>query len=419
MKLGLDPVRGLLAELGRPDAAFPSVLIGGTNGKGSVAAALDAIFSAGGLLTGLYTSPHLVRVEERIRVHGRDIDAAAFDRQLGVVRAAIDAALAAGRLPAHPSFFEVMTAAALLSFRDAGVELAILEVGLGGRLDATNAVDPIVSAVVSVDFDHMDRLGHTIAEIAAEKAGIVRARRPFVSGTERPEALAVLRAAAERAGARFVDARAASRLERCADGSFAIATERASYARLRTGLAGEHQVENARCAVVVAEAVAEELGRPLAMDAVREGLARVRWAGRLQWVEGDPPVLLDGAHNPAGAAVLAEYLRDRGGLAPVLVFGASEGKDLAAILSPLRGVVAEVVVTRSSVERSASADKVAAVARALFPSVEIAGTPGAALDRARNLARGSTFVLVAGSLYLVGEVLKAREDPDGPGPISL
>ena len=206
VKLGLDNIRGLLEELGRPDRAYPSVLIGGTNGKGSVGAMLQAMVSAAGLRTGLFTSPHLMQLNERIRIAGRDIEDDDLARQLGRMRETIDAAREAGRLEAHPSFFEVITATALQTFRDEGVELGLLEVGLGGRLDATNAVDATLSVVVSVDLDHTKTLGPTVAHIAYEKGGIVKPGRVTVSGVVRQPAIDVLRATCAERGSTMVDA---------------------------------------------------------------------------------------------------------------------------------------------------------------------------------------------------------------------
>jgi dihydrofolate synthase/folylpolyglutamate synthase len=351
----------------------------------------------------LYTSPHLVRVEERIRLRGRDISRDDLARHLDSVRGAITSGLSRGTLGAHPSFFEVMTAAALLAFREARIDLAILEVGLGGRLDATNVVDPIVSVIVSIDFDHTDRLGTTIEAIAAEKAGIIRADRPLVSGVGRGAARAVLHDACARVGARWVDALEEARLD----------------SGLRLALPGEHQIENARVAVVAANVVSSELGISLPAEAVRRGLIEVRWPGRLQWIDGDPPLLLDGAHNRAGADVLAAFLRAREGPAPVLLFAATQGKDVPAILAPLREVVSEVVLTRSRVERSADPTELAAVVRDAFERVDLVPDASEALQRARDRAKGRTFVLVAGSLYLVGEVLSILEGGSGPGPVSM
>jgi dihydrofolate synthase / folylpolyglutamate synthase len=419
IKLGLDGIRALLHRLGHPESAYPAVLVGGTNGKGSVAAMMEAILSASGRKVGLYTSPHLVHPGERVRIAGHDLTDAELGRRLETVRAAIESALADGALAAHPSFFEVMTAAALLAFRETGADVAILEVGLGGRLDATNSVPAALSVIVTVDLDHTDRLGTTIAEIAAEKAGIVKSGRTLVTGVGAGDALPVLRRAALEAGSPMIVVPDVTRVEPESLGGFSVLTPGARYDGLSLPLPGRHQIENA-CVAIVA---IEELGRALddlpPKDAVRRGLRAVSWPGRLQWIEGDPPILLDGAHNPAGSAALAEYVRDRGGEAPVLLFGAMANKDARGILAPLAPLVRAAVVTRPPVERAADPGDVARAAAELQLPVETVADPASALARARELAPRGSFVLVAGSLYLVGAILGILRGSDAPGPVAM
>jgi dihydrofolate synthase/folylpolyglutamate synthase len=417
MKLGLESMRALLDRLGNPEASVPSILVGGTNGKGSVAAMLDGMLGASGIRAGLYTSPHLVRPSERVRVGGDDIDAAALGRHLMVVREACEGLVSEAVLPAHPSFFEVMTAVAWLSFLEAEVEVAVLEVGLGGRLDATNTAPAVTSVIVAIDLDHTERLGSTVEQIAGEKAGIIKEGRPVVSGVVQGEAVEVLRRACAEKGALFVDARSAARLEVAKNETFSVTTDKAIYADLAVPLAGAHQVENARVAVVAFEQLLAEMRRRPPSGAVREGLARVRWPGRLQWIGGDPPLLLDGAHNPAGGAALAEYLRRRGGRRPVLLFATMREKDVSGILAPLAPYVERVILTRAAVERAEDPLRLEPLAAALGIPVEIEPDVPRALARARLEAAGGGFVLVAGSLYLVGEVLGDLEGRPVPGPV--
>jgi len=418
IKLGLDAVRSLLVALGNPESSFPAVLVGGTNGKGSVAAMLDAILGRAGRRTGLYTSPHLVRPNERIRLAGADISTADLVRHLQAVRAAIQKALAAGALSAHPSFFEVLTATSFLAFREGAVDIAVLEVGLGGRLDATNVVDAAASVIVTVDLDHTDRLGSSLQEIAREKAGIVRQGRPLVSGVGQPEALAVLREACAHVGARLIEAGGSSELVDHGNGAFSVTTGRARYEDLRSALPGRHQMGNARVAIVALEVLCAELGWSLPTGAVREGLAAVRWPGRLQWIRSTPPLLLDGAHNPAGARILSEHLRGLAAPRPVLVFAAMKDKDAAAILEILAGEVRAVVLTRPRVERACDPRSLDPLVRAGIPR-EVVPDSGMALDRARRLAGPEGLVLVAGSLYLVGEILADLEGGDVLGPVAM
>ncbi len=420
IKLGLDGMRFMLEALGRPDAGYPCMLVGGTNGKGSVAASIDAILSAAGIRAGLYTSPHLVRPGERVRIAGADISDSELGGYLAEARDVIASGLRDGSLAAHPSFFETMTAAALVAFRKERVQAAILEVGLGGRLDATNAVDAVASVVVTVDLDHTDRLGTTIEQIAREKAGIVKPGRPLVSGVRQPEAVEILRGACAAAGARFIEVLDASSRVDHPDGSFTIETARERYPEIRPSLPGRHQAENARTAIVALEEFSRESGLRVSPEAVRSGLTRVRWPGRLQWISGDPPILLDGAHNPAGAEALAAYLRSRRGPRPVLLFSAVKNKDVAAIARPLQSLVAAVVVTRSRVDRAADPAELVSRLSGILPRCEEVADPARALARAREIAGKRGCVLVAGSLYLVGEVLAMLEgDVGAPGPISL
>jgi len=396
IKLGLDGIRALLALLDHPEDGLSIALVGGTNGKGSVAAMLDAMLAAHGRRSGLYTSPHLVRPEERIRIEGADIASPVFDGIVARVRSAAE------QLETHPSFFEVMTAAALVAFREVKVGDVVLEVGLGGRLDATNVTEPRVSAVVTVDLDHVAVLGHTLPAIAAEKAAIARPGRPLVSGVTQDEAIAVLRTHCASIGATFLDARATPLPE-----------------PLTLTLDGEHQRANARVAVATLRAFAEASGFRVDEARIRQGLAGTRWPGRLHEIAGAPAVLLDGAHNAAGAEALARHLATRPGPRPVLVFAAMADKDATAILAPLVPVVASVVTTRPPVERAADPSMLADLARSLGVPAEPRADPLAAVARAREEAGATGTVLVAGSLYLVGAVLALLEEPGAPGPISM
>jgi dihydrofolate synthase/folylpolyglutamate synthase len=419
VKLGLDGIRGLLSLLQRPEDAYPSVLVGGTNGKGSTAATLDALLLAHGRRSGLYTSPHLVRPNERIRLLGSDVEDSALHALLEELRARIAGALAEGALSSHPSFFEVMTAAALQAFRRARLDVAVLEVGLGGRLDATNAVEATVSVIVSVDFDHMTTLGNTLADIAGEKAGIVKRGRPLISGVTQPEARAVIEGVCRAAAAPLHDAVALTEARPERDGSWTVATRQHEYPGLRPALAGDHQIHNLRVALLAFESLAEELGIAVDVDGVRRGIAAVRWPGRLQRIDGRPPLLLDGAHNAAGAAALAQELARRGGPAPVLLFGAMRDKDLPAILGPLARQAGAIVLTRSNVSRAAEPEAIAAALPAAVTAL-LEPDVAKAFERACDLARRQgREVLVSGSLYLVGEVLGLLEGRPVPGPVPM
>jgi dihydrofolate synthase / folylpolyglutamate synthase len=413
MKFGLDTMRALVAEMGHPERAYPSLLVAGTNGKGSVAAYCDAALRASGLRTGRYTSPHLVRVNERIAVDGRDITDRDFAVAVRAVRDASERLVRRGVLRAHPTFFEVLTAAAFAHFRRRRVDVAVLEVGLGGRLDATNVVDPVASAIVSLDFDHEVYLGRTLGAIAGEKAGVLRQGRPTVVGPLPAEARRAVRARARETGARVVEARRGARFvrsggPRASDDVRAIEridlrTPAALYADVRP-LPGAHQRDNLLVAVRLLEEARWE-GLPVEGRRVSEAVARTRWPGRLERVPGDPPLVLDGAHNPAGARALDAHLA--GGPPYVLVFGAMADKDVRGLARELFPRARGVVLTRPRVARAATPGELARRAGRLADRARREPSVARALALARRLARADgphTVVVVAGSLYLVGAV---------------
>jgi dihydrofolate synthase/folylpolyglutamate synthase len=393
IKFGLDNIRALLARLGNPDRAFRSIHIAGTNGKGSVTAMIDEVLRRAGHRCARYTSPHLVDLSERFVIDGAPVDAAAMRLAAENVQRVIEAALADGTLPAKPTFFEATTAMAFDIFCHAGVEFAVIEVGLGGRLDSTNVIDPVVTAITSIDFDHQKYLGNTLKEIAAEKAGIVKRGVPVVVGDMAPEAFdEILRIAAER-GAELIRAD----------------SEGPDYGPIRLGLRGEHQRANARVAMRVLETL-ERLGVSIGNRAIVDGLTSVTWPGRLDHraLAGGREIIMDAAHNPAGAAALASYLRGLGGpgkTKPTLVFGAMRDKDVDGMLAVLLPAIGRVIVTRPSNPRAADPEELAARVRAIAPAlpIDIVASPIEAVGAA---AGTSTLVVVAGSIFLLGDVMQ-------------
>lgn len=389
-------MQALVRELGHPERAFRAVLVAGTNGKGSVCSYLDAGLRAAGLRVGLYTSPHLEDVRERIVVDGAWIPNRAFEACVLRVRDAAERLIARRAIAEHPHHFEILTAAAFLHFRNARVEVAVLEVGLGGRLDATNVSDPDVSAIVSIDFDHEEYLGNTLRSIAAEKAGVARRGRPLVLGPVPPEAERSIRSSARKAGARVVAVRPVTSAGR-------LRTKRGTFSDLHP-LPGPHQNVN----LAVAAQALEELARVVPLDVARaiKGMNDARWPGRLERIPGRPVFVLDGAHNVAGAAALARALRaDRiGGL---LIFGAMRDKRIAQMGAALFPLFREVILTRVRMKRAATAGEIRRVCRFAaigeIPFLE-ARTPREAIATARRRARRGEAVVVAGSLYLVGAI---------------
>ncbi len=412
-KFELRQVAALLAELGDPQRAFAAVHVAGTNGKGSVAALLAAALQAAGYRTGLYTSPHLQRPTERIRIAGEEIAPAEFAAAMTAAAAATERLLAQGTLPHPPSFFETLTAAGFWALRAAAVELAVVEVGMGGRLDATNVLQPVAAAITPVGLDHEKYLGATLAAIAGEKAGILKPGLAAVSSPQTPEAAAVLAARAQAAGARLLPpAEMLGAPVMDAEGRFEFqARYRGEEVRLRLGLRGRHQVENALTALRVLEVLSDR-GWPVAAEAAA-GFADVAWPGRLEKLAAHPDVYVDGAHNPAAARALAAFL-DEIGWRPVLVFGAMRDKASGEIAEILLPRARAVVLTAPGHPRALSPSALAAQFGAA-EQVETAADLPRAVARARELATAAAApVLVTGSLYLVGEA-RALLAGDGRG----
>jgi dihydrofolate synthase/folylpolyglutamate synthase len=401
MKLGLEAMDAVCARLARPERRFPSVLVGGTNGKGSTAATLATIATCAGLKTGLYTSPHLIDITERIRIGRRDVEADQLERALAAVFAAADEKPAVAL-----TYFEAFTAAAFLLFEAWKVDLAVLEVGLGGRLDATNVANPLLSIVTSVGYDHMADLGTTLESIAREKAGIFRWKKPALVRAPTPEALTALGEASDAAGALWHDAEretGISRIETGVEGTrFGLVTPLRMYA-LETPLPGAHQAHNAALAVRAAELLGKEIPRLTAV-ACSMGVRSVFWPGRLErFAVHGRTLLLDGCHNPGGAAALATFLEDTGlsGRAE-LVFGAMADKDVEAIAAELFARVRSVRLVPAGTQRAASPEELTRRVGSIPPGATACDSFAAALEELLA-AGGSEPIIVAGSLYLVGE----------------
>jgi dihydrofolate synthase / folylpolyglutamate synthase len=391
IKFGLDNISAIVARLGHPERAFRSVHIAGTNGKGSVTAMIDAALRAAGHRSARYTSPHLVDLAERFVIDGHPVAEDALVAAVAGVRDAIDGLRADGGLDVQPTFFEVTTAVALDLFRRAGVDVAVLEVGLGGRLDATNVVsrpNVVATAITSIAFDHQMYLGTTLREIAIEKAGIIKPGVPVVVGPLEPEAAAAIDEIAASRGASVIRANA-----RDCDG-------------LAVGLAGAHQRSNAAVAMRVLQLL-DTRGISVSGQAIAAGLAHPQWPGRLdvRRLADGREILLDAAHNPAGAASLASYLLEEGGEPRPLVFAAMRDKDVAGMFAALLPAVGTLILTRASNARSADPESLAEQARAIAPALAIVIAPalGDALDAAW---RTSPRIVVAGSIFLLGDVMK-------------
>jgi dihydrofolate synthase/folylpolyglutamate synthase len=398
IKFGLERITTVLDRLGRPHRACRFVHVAGTNGKGSTSAMIERALREHGVRTGLYTSPHLVEPTERIRVAGRPVSREEFAEAFDAVHEAAEQLLGAGGIDMHPTYFETITAMAFLLFRRQGAEIVVLETGMGGRLDATNVVEPLLSVITPVDFDHERWLGDTIPKIASEKAGILKPRRPAVFARQRPEAREVLERRAREVEAPLADAAAweARDLELHPGGSRFRAVSAGREMEIECPLMGAHQVENALTAI----AALDLLGVP--PEAIRRGIAATRWPGRLEKVGERPLMLLDGAHNPAGAAALAAALRRfYSGRRIWMIFGAMRDKDLGVIGPLLFPLAAELIFVTLRQSRAYSAEEIRALGGET--RARTAGCAAEALRLAGAAAPGDV-VVVTGSLYLVGEV---------------
>jgi len=396
-KWDLERMRILLGAMGNPQTRSKFVHVAGTNGKGSTCAMIESALRASGVRTALYTSPHLNDARERIVVSGEMISEGEWVSAFAEVHRAAERLLAAEKIETHPSFFETVTGMAFVAFARAKVEMVVLETGLGGRLDATNVVDPEISVITPIDFDHEAFLGSSIESIAAEKAGILKSGRPAVFSTQRPEALRVLE---NRALELDIPVRHSSawRIENLVGGKFGsrFTLVRDEEIPIECPFAGRHQVENARTAV----AALDVMGVPAA--AIRAGIAAAKWPGRLERVAENPDIILDGAHNPAGARALAEYIREFFPNEPIrIVFGAMRDKAVDEVMNTLFPLAAEVVLTAPDQPRALNPQALAEIAGR---EVKIAASVREALAMTGTaMTEKPMTTFVTGSLFLVAE----------------
>ena len=447
-KFDLAHMRVLLKAMDHPERAFPAVLIAGTNGKGSTAATLASILRASRLKTGLYTSPHLIRINERIRVNGEQISDEDFARLHGEVDRVADRLVAQGDLPWHPSFFEMMTAIAFAHFARERVEIAVLEVGMGGRLDATNVVEPLVSVIADISLDHQKFLGNTVGEITREKVGIIRPGGIVVTLPQQPEANDVIGNAILDLGARGVSAvqyvppvspgsgeylvRSTKKVgdpsqkpltakDAQADAKVA---EKGSPGRfyqyplqvmgkqilVQSPLVGRHQLRNLALAVAAAEELAKLGFLGITPESIERGIRETRWPGRFQVLparDGWPETVLDVAHNPAGAwalrSALSEHYDNR---RLIFVFGAMRDKAISEMTEILFPLADRVIATRPDNPRSASPEEIQQAGSRTGSEIEPVAEMGTALQRARVAAGADAVLVVTGSIYLVGEAMR-------------
>ena len=404
MKLGLKSTELLLDALGNPHHSFASVQIAGTNGKGSTAAMLDSICREAGLRTGLFTSPHLTSITERIKIAGVDISEDEFASLAGQVKGAAESLVAKGKLQALPTFFEHVTAIALLAFKQARVEIAILETGLGGRLDATTVAGASVVALTPIALDHQEYLGATLAEIAAEKAAIIHPGATAIIAAQKEEANEVIRQRADQCEVEPLISDYETSIEGVtADGHFiaTFQTRDERYVSVNIGLRGRHQIENAATAIRLAEALKQQ-GRKVPAAAIVAGIATAKHPARLEMING---YLLDGAHNPSAAQTLLSYLNEFVKVPLTLVFGAMRDKNLNEMAAILFPAATRLVLTQADNPRSASAEELLEIATAIsIPNVSVTHSIDEALAKANEVTSSPGLICITGSLYLLGEV---------------
>ena len=391
-KFSLDPMRTLLAGLGNPESQQRFIHVAGTNGKGSTCATIASILRQAGFRTGLYTSPHLIEPTERIQIDGQSMTPERFAATFKTVHACAEQLLASGRLETHPSYFETVTAMALLVFRES-CDIAVLEVGLGGRLDATNVVTPELCAITPVAYDHEAFLGNTLESIASEKAGIIKPRVPVIFSPQLPVAETTIVARARELDCEIVRAAdyAVSDIQTTPRYSeFLLSGE--SY---RCILPGRHQIDNARTAILACQRL------HVPAQAIQAGLSGVVWPGRLEYVSQSPDFVLDGAHNPAGAAALASYIREYCAHRPIwLVYGAMRDKAIDEVTQQLFPLASRLILTAPNFPRALRPEAILEISN--HPNARIAPSIPEAIEMARR-APPDAVVFFTGSLFLVGE----------------
>ena len=401
MKLGLENIGKLLNALGNPQKNYLKVQVAGTNGKGSVCAFLEAICVSAGIKIGMTTSPHLISVTERIKINGQEISEKEFTRHANHIRKVSENLVKIGELETVPTYFEQVTAIALNAFAEAKVKLAILETGLGGRFDATTAANAEIVAITPIDYDHQNILGNTLAEIASEKAAIIRQDMPVAVSNQQPEAFDVILQRCAKFG---IAPNLAADVETfCENETVTFQTSKAVYEKVHLNLAGKHQIENAKAAILLAEILQKKF--KITNEHIIKGLQTAIHKGRLEFYKN---ILFDGAHNVSGAKALKNYLDEFTKQPITLIFGAMSDKDLSAIANILFPLADKLILTKPDNPRSMETSELLEFVPKNFDreNVIIAETAADSIRSAREISSKNHLILITGSLYLVGEARK-------------
>ncbi len=402
IKQGLKRIKRLLTLLGNPHREYPSILVAGTNGKGSTAAMLSNILTQAGYKTALYTSPHLLRFNERVRIDGREIGSRELTRLVFELRKIVDENMSA----CMPSFFEFTTALAFEHFRRNGVDIAVIEVGMGGTYDATNVVSPLVAVITTIGHDHTEYLGRTLKKIAREKAGIIKEGTKVVTAVEREEARETIERVSEDKGAALYIYGRDFRVEKKVKGLVYRGKE--TIEGIRPALAGGFQLKNTGCAIKVVELL-RDMGYEVSKRAIREGISKVDWPARFQVLKSSPPIVLDCAHNPDGAAALVENLKGVGYRRLIVVAGMMKDKDVDAIMGNLSQVATTIICTRPAYWRSEEPERLKAVAERYGKRALVRKRVGRAVYEALRIAEKKDALCITGSVFTVAEAMRYLE----------
>ena len=399
--LGLDTIRNILDGLGNPQDSYACIHIAGTNGKGSIASTLSTILMSAGYKVGLYTSPHLVRFNERICINNIPIsDQEVVESYLQVKEA--------DKGSRSATFFEITTAMALAEFKRNGVDWAVIETGMGGKLDATNILSPKLCVISNVSLEHQSYLGKTIAKIAGEKGGIIKPGTPVVTGVKQKSAISVIETIAKANKAPCYRLGDAFHIRRGRNRTFSYSGIRNRWSSLKTGLAGNHQFDNAALVLAACEVLNQQHAN-LPDEIVKKGIENNKWPGRLEVVSQNPLVILDGAHNLAAAKLLRQYLSELKRQELTLVIGILDDKPYEAMLKELLPVCSKVILTSPKIDRALPVEKLAEIARGLHQHIEVIPDVDKAVFHAIDNALPNEAICIAGSLYVVGEAKQALE----------
>ena len=402
IKPGLSTITGILKSLDNPQDNFSCIHVAGTNGKGSIASSLSSILHASGHKVGLYASPHLVKFNERICINNLPVSDKKIVESYNAVNKVIQNNLEA-------TFFELSTAMAFYEFSRQKVDWAVIETGMGGRLDATNIIRPVISIISNISVEHKKYLGNTIAQIAGEKGGIIKRSVPVITGVKQKNAVTVLKNIAAKQSAPFYRLGNEFRIRRNKGKTFNYFGINTVLRNMRTGLPGSHQINNAALALAVCE-ILNQNKTNLSSQNIKQGLAQNRWPGRLEKISSSPHVILDGAHNLAGARMLAKFLsenmRDKN---ITLIIGILNDKPYAGMLTALLPVCSKAILTRPKIDRALSPEKLFRKAKKHIKNIEIIPDVGKAIKHAIKTASANDVICIAGSLYLVGEAKEALD----------